>query len=178
MTSFEIVGERSIASGRFLALECVVVRAPDGELLDHDVIRHPGGVAVLPVEAGQVWFISQYRSAMDSVMLEIPAGKRDGTDEDPLEGARRELQEELGATATDWTHLASMAPSPGYTDEVVEIFAASGLTFGDRQPDGVPEQHASVLAMPIAEALDSIASGRITDGKTLIALLEWTRRHL
>jgi ADP-ribose pyrophosphatase len=107
---------------------------------------------------------------------EIPAGKLDDRDTDPATAARRELAEELGARAARLDHLATMAPSPGYTDEIIEIYLATGLEFGERAPDGEEEVQATVFSIPVGEALDRIDRGELTDAKTQVALLQWSRR--
>lgn len=175
--AFEIVSAEERAQGAFMRFETLTLRAGDGVEVRRDVIRHPGGVAVLPVEGDRVWLIRQYRVALDRLIDEIPAGKLDGSDVDPRTAAERELAEEMGATATSWDHLATLAPSPGYTDELIEVYVADGLVFGTRRPDGAEEDQASLLCLPLAEALDSIHSGDIIDAKTQVALLAWNRRR-
>lgn len=175
-SNFEVAGTRVLGEGVFLRLEEVRLRDPDGREVVRDVIRHPGGVAVLPIDGDRVWMIRQHRVAMGKDTDEIPAGKLDQEGEDVASAAHRELAEELGATARRMEHLATMAPSPGYTDEVIEIYLAEGLEFGDRSPQGAEEHDATVHSMPIEEALDSIGTGEISDAKTLVALLEWKRR--
>ncbi len=174
---FEVTSAVIVARGALVELEKVTVRPPEGGEMVRDVVRHPGGVAVLAVDDGMVWMIRQHRVALGREVDEIPAGTLDDTDEDPESAARRELGEELGASARHFEHLARMAPSPGYTDEVIEIFLAEGLEFGDRTPDGEEERYASVFAVPIDEALDSIDRGQIIDAKTQVALLAWMRRR-
>lgn len=169
-------GVSTLGTGVFIRLERLSLRAPDGTLHPRDVLRHPGGVAVLPVEGGRVWMLRQYRVALDRHILEIPAGKRDVSGEPPIETARRELAEELGMVATDWTSLGTMAPSPGYTDEIIHLFAASGIVAGTRKPDGAEEMEAEIVEMSIDEALIGIDDDTITDAKTQVALLRWSRR--
>ena len=169
-------GVSTLGTGVFIRLERLSLRAPDGTLHPRDVLRHPGGVAVLPVEGGRVWMLRQYRVALDRHILEIPAGKRDVSGEPPIETARRELAEELGMVATDWTSLGTMAPSPGYTDEIIHLFAASGIVAGTRKPDGAEEMEAEIVEMSIDEALMGIDDDTITDAKTQVALLRWSRR--
>lgn len=174
--TFSEEGVTTLAQGVFVRLDRVSLRAPDGTVHPRDVLRHPGGVAVLPVDAGRVWLVRQYRVAVRRAVLEIPAGKRDVTGEPPLAAARRELQEELGMTATEWVSLGSLEPSPGYTDEVIHLFAASGIVAGASQPQGIEEDEAEIVAMTLAEAMEAIDNGTITDAKTQIALLRWSRR--
>lgn len=179
MTSspFEITEQRTLADGVFLRMEELVIASPSGQTATRDVIRHPGGVAVLPVDGDRVWLIRQHRAPFDRLVDEIPAGKLDHDDTDPAAAARRELSEELGATAAGWDHLATMAPSPGYTDETLEIYAAWDLSFGDRRPHGAEEVESTIWSLPLSDALDSIDRGALTDAKTLVALLQWTRRQ-
>lgn len=169
-------GSTTLGQGIFMRLERVTLRAPDGSTHARDVLRHPGSVAVLPVEGDRVWLVRQYRVAMGRPLLEIPAGKRDVTDEPPVETAVRELGEELGMRASEWMSLGSMEPSPGYTDEVIHLFAASGIVPTTRRPEGVEEAEAEIVEMSIDEALAAVDDGTITDAKTQIALLRWARR--
>lgn len=175
--SFEHTSTVVLAEGRLLRLEELRALSPAGEEVVREVVRHPGGVAVLPIDGDRVWLIRQYRVAMGRAMAEIPAGKLDRAGEEPEAAARRELREELGAQAGRLEHLATMAPSPGYTDEVLEIYAAQDLDFAQRSPDGEEERQASVFSMPIAEAVDSIGRGELIDAKTQVAVLQWMRRR-
>lgn len=174
--AFEVTSIRLLGEGIFIRLEEIRLRTGSGEEVVRDVVRHPGGVAVLPVDGDRVWLIRQHRVALGEYIDEIPAGKLDVAGEGSIDAARRELAEELGATAGHFEHLATMAPSPGYTDEVIEIYVAEGLDFGDRSPQGAEEVHSSIHSLPISDALDSISTGGLTDAKTLVALLEWNRR--
>ena len=166
----------TLGEGMFVRLERVILRGADGSTHPRDVLRHPGGVAVLPVDGATVWFVRQYRVAIGRDILEIPAGKRDVSGEPPIETARRELREELGMTASEWVSLGTMEPSPGYTDEVIHLFAASGIVAEARRPDGIEEAEAAVVTMTLEDAMHAIDAGEITDAKTQIALLRWSRR--
>lgn len=167
----------TLGEGIFVRLERITLRAPDGSLHPRDVLRHPGGVGVLPVENGRVWLVRQYRVALGRAVIEIPAGKLDSTDEDPLAAAKRELREELGLEASKWESLGSLDPSPGYTDEVIRLFAASGIVADARRPQGAEEVAAEIVEMTVDEALAGIEDGTITDAKSQIALLRWSRRN-
>jgi ADP-ribose pyrophosphatase len=174
--SFVTEGVTTLGTGIFVRLERVTLRAPDGTTHPRDVLRHPGGVAVLPIHNDTVWLIRQYRVAVGRSLLEIPAGKRDNPGEPPLETARRELDEELGMTAEHWVSLGTMEPSPGYTDEVIHLFAASGIVADARRPQGVEEVEAEIVTMTLGAAMAAVDSGEITDAKTQLALLRWSRR--
>jgi ADP-ribose pyrophosphatase len=173
--SFRLLGHRRLGQGVFLILERQHLMGPEGEPVMRDVVRHPGGVAVLPVDGDQVWLVSQRRAPFGREVVEIPAGKLERPD--ALAEAVRELDEEVGATAAEIIPLTRMYPSPGYTDEVIHIYAAAGLSFTARRPDGVEESHARVFSCRLDDALHRIETGEITDAKTQIALLMWDRRR-
>ena len=173
--TFHRLGHRRLAKGAFLRFDRRYL-VDNERSVARDVIRHPGGVGVLPIDGERVWLVSQFRTAAGSALLEIPAGKVDLAGSDPLLEAKRELAEEIGATAASWIHLAATHPSPGYTDEVLHLYAATGLTHGNRQPDGAEEEQLTVVSYSLEEALDRIDSGEIVDAKTQIALLLWARR--
>ncbi|MGH8926524.1 MAG: NUDIX hydrolase [Acidimicrobiia bacterium] len=174
--SLSRLGHRRLATGIFLAYDRRYL-IDEGASVVRDVVRHPGGIAILPTDDYNVWLVSQFRTAAGRRLLEIPAGKLDPAENDLLEAAKRELSEEIGAIATEWRHLTAMLPSPGYTDEVIHIYAATGLRFGDRNPDGAEERSLEVVTRSLTEALDSIDRGEIVDAKTQIALLLWARQR-
>jgi len=135
------------------------------------IIRHPGGAGVLPVHGdGTVSLIRQLRPAADAFLLEIPAGRLNPT-EPPLTCACRELQEETGLTATDFIPLGMIHSSPGVFDEIVHIFAATGISQGKAEPEAYEE--IEVVRLPLDDALKMALDGRISDGKTLAALFRW-----
>ncbi len=172
----EVVSRRTVGAGSLVELEELTVRTAASRFT-RDVVRHPGGVAILALDGGRVWLIRQHRVAVGGEIDEIPAGTLDRDDPDPESAARRELEEELGARAARLSLLATVAPSPGYTSEIIHIFLAEDLEFGARIPDGAEEEHATVFSLPVEEALDRIERGELTDAKTLVALLEWKRRQ-
>ncbi|HWR92445.1 MAG TPA: NUDIX hydrolase [Desulfobacterales bacterium] len=137
----------------------------------YQIIRHPGGAGALPVhDDGTVSLIRQLRPAVDAVMLEIPAGRL-SPEEEPSACAGRELREETGITAENLIQLGIVHSSPGVFDEVVHLFAATGLSQGAAQPEA--DEEIEVLRLPLAEALQMAADGRISDAKTLAALFRW-----
>jgi ADP-ribose pyrophosphatase len=126
---------------------------------------------VLPVhEDGTVSLIRQLRPAVGCRLLEIPAGRLD-PGEPPAECAGRELQEETGLSAAELIPLGTVFSSPGVFDEVIHLFAAAGISQGEARPEA--DEEIEVLRLPLAEALRMAADGRISDGKTLAALLRW-----
>ena len=145
---------------------------PNGKTANREVVEHPGGVCVLPIDKnGDILFVKQFRYPYMSETLEIPAGKRDKEgDSDPLTCGKRELKEETGATAQNYIPLGTLYPSPGYTDEVIYMYAATGLTFGDAQPDD--DEFINLIRIPIKQAVDMVMAGEIPDSKTQTAILK------
>jgi ADP-ribose pyrophosphatase len=137
----------------------------------YQIVRHPGGAGILPVHGdGSISLIRQLRPAIDRTVLEIPAGRLSPA-EQPMECARRELREETGITAAQLISLGYVYSSPGVFDEVIHLFAATGLTSGAAQPEA--DEVIEVLRLPLDEALQMASDGRISDGKTLAALFRW-----
>ena len=137
----------------------------------YQIIRHPGGAGVLPVhDDGTISLIRQLRPAVAAVMLEIPAGRL-SPEEPPSECARRELREETGITAADLIPLGIVCSSPGVFDEIVHLFAATGISQGEAQPES--DEEIELLRLPLEEALQMASDGRISDAKTLAALFRW-----
>lgn len=145
--------------------------APDGSEFERDVVRHPGAVAVVPLhEDGTVTLVRQYRAALDSELLELPAGLRDVEGEPDARTAERELVEEAGLAAAQLELLVTFHNSPGFSDESVAIYLATGLTPVAHDRQGVEEHAMTVERHPVAEILAMVRDGRITDAKTIIGV--------
>lgn len=169
---FRIRDEERIWAGRVFRVGVVQVVGPDGQDHARDVVHHPGAVAVVPLhEDGTVTLVYQYRVALDRGIWEIPAGLRDVDGEPTETTARRELAEETGLAAGQVSHLVTFHNSPGFSDEAVHIFLATDLSTVPDDRQGLEEQHMVVERIPLAEALEMVAGGRITDAKTVIGLL-------
>ena len=175
--SLRLLGVRTVGRGRILDYQRLHLLTGEGTAVVRDVIRHRGGVGVLPVWGEEVTLISQYRAAVGEDVLEIPAGKLEEDELSPVETARRELWEETGIRAGRLVDLGEILPSPGYTDERIRLFAAEGLTQGERRPDGAEERDAEVVRVKTGDALEMIESGKIRDAKTVVALLRWVARR-
>lgn len=142
----------------------------DGSVVRREVVRHPGGVTVLPLdENGYCYCVRQFRYPMGKLMLEAPAGKLE-KGEDPLECAVRELSEETGFTADKLTYLGACCTSPGFSTEVLHIYLATGLHSGDSHPD--EGEFLSLEKHHIDELFKLVMNGEIDDGKTIIAVLK------
>lgn len=161
-------------TGRFINVDVETIRNPAGEELELEIIRHPGAAAVVPLLSDatspdpQVLLIRQYRYAADGIIWEIPAGVLE-PGEEPLDCARRELTEETGATADRMEHLASIYTTPGFTDEMIHLFLATGIQVSE--PDHEPDEYIEVAPRPISAVLEMIKAGEIVDGKSIAALL-------
>ncbi len=163
------VSGEAIFSGRLLDVRRDTVRMPDGAHATREYIRHPGAVAILPFTAGgRVVLERQYRYPHARDFVEIPAGKVE-PGEGLLASARRELLEETGYAAAQWTRLTTIHNAISYSDEAIELYVARGLEKRKRNLDA--EEFLEVIEMPFAEALAMVRDGRITDVKTMIALL-------
>jgi 8-oxo-dGTP pyrophosphatase MutT (NUDIX family) len=162
---------RIVFSGLVIDIEQMEVEVGRKGRHTYQIIRHPGGAGVLPVyDDGSISLIRQLRPAMDAVMLEIPAGRLSPA-EAPSACAARELREETGITAAELIPLGSICSSPGVFDEVIHLFAATGITQGAAQPED--DEEIEVQRLPLAEALQMASDGRIGDAKTLAALFRW-----
>jgi ADP-ribose pyrophosphatase len=165
---------RTVFKGRVLTLNLEQVRLPNGRVAELEIAHHPGGAAVVAIDAeGRVCLLRQFRHAAGGWLTELPAGKLDGG-EPPLECARRELAEEAGVSARRWEKLGEFFSSPGVLTEVIHIFLAQDLAPAEASPEDHEVLEASWV--PLAEAMDLAASGRLQDAKSVIGLL-WARER-
>ena len=164
------VSSKTIFKGRVLEFKVDTVELPDGITATRELVCHPGGVAVVPVDKdGYVYLVRQYRKPYDEAVLEIPAGKRD-KGEEPLIGAVRELSEETGLKAGRFIDLGQFYPSPGYVDEVIYLYLALDLEEGEAHPD--EDEFVENEKIHIDTLTEMIMQGEIKDGKTIAAVLK------
>jgi len=170
---FRIVASEAIARAGFFEVERLTVAAPDGVRHQRDVVRHPGAVTIIPIDDdGRAVLVRQYRAAVDSTLLEAPAGKRDVDGETPEATATRELAEELGLAAGRMVSLAECYNSPGFCDEYAYIFAAFDLTdLGGSRPEGPEERAMTVERIPLGDTERLVSARELVDAKTIIGLL-------
>ena len=168
------VESKRVYTGRVISLDVDTVRFPDGSIGQLEMIRHPGASAVVPFlsdprgEDPQVLMIRQYRYAVDGYMYEIPAGRLDAG-ESPRDCAVRELKEETGCTAELMEPLLTMYTTPGFTDEKIHLFMATGLVAGETKHEA--DEFLDLHPMRLSRALEMVEAGGIQDAKTALGLL-------
>jgi ADP-ribose pyrophosphatase len=168
------VSTRSVYRGRVLDLALDTVRFPTGQTVELEIIRHRGAAAVVPVDAdGSVWLVRQYRHATGGYLLEIPAGKLDGG-EAPETCAAREIEEEVGRRAGRLEPLGFIWTTPGFTDERIWLYLATGLVESRQALEH--DEWLTVERMPLEEAVRLAEEGTIADAKSVCALLRAARR--
>ncbi len=164
------LASREIFRGRVVRLHVDDVSLPNGHTSVREVVDHPGGVCILALDdRGRVAIVRQYRYVFGRVMTELPAGKRE-PGEAPEVTARRELLEEVGATAARWQDLGALIPSPGCYGETLYLFLARDLTFGDQHPD--EDEFLEVEWVPLEDLAARCLSGEIRDAKTVVGVLK------
>jgi ADP-ribose pyrophosphatase len=173
---FERTASETVYEGRFFTVRRDTFRHEDGEEVQRDLVTHPGAVGIVAHDGERIWLVRQPREAVGVPdLLEIPAGKLDEEGESPLETAKRELAEEIGKQAAEWEPLGSFFTSPGFTDEEVHLFLATGLSDVDEVPEVAESERIDVEVRRLAE-LDALID-EARDSKTLIGLLKLRARR-
>ena len=168
------VDSRRVYTGKVISLDVDVVRFPDGSIGELEMIRHPGASAVVPFlsdpsgDDPQVLLIRQYRYAAEGYLLEIPAGRLN-PGENPWDCALRELKEETGCSAEQMDPLFTMYTTPGFTDEKIHLFMATGLVSGETKHEA--DEFLDLEPMLLSRALELVEAGEIKDAKTALGLL-------
>jgi 8-oxo-dGTP pyrophosphatase MutT (NUDIX family) len=168
----ERVGSKVVYEGQIATVRVDTFRSADGSEYEREIVGHPGAVAVVAHDEERLFLVRQPREAVDEDdLLELPAGKLDVEGATPLECARRELEEEAGVRAAEWREAKSLYTSPGFAEEEVTVFFASGLERVDPSPD--EGEHLEIVEWPLADldgAIDACA-----DAKSLVGLLLFRR---
>jgi ADP-ribose pyrophosphatase len=158
--------------GRIFDLVIEDMEEQDGNIRRCEIISHPGGGVVIPLlDNGNVLLVRQYRYPHKKFVLEAPAGKLE-PNEDPLDCAKRELMEETGYSAEKFVKLTAMYTTPGFCNEVLHVYLATGLKkseLGQNLDDG--EQSLTVESLPLTQSIEMITKGEIVDGKTIVGIL-------
>jgi len=168
------VSSRRIHTGKIIKLDTDTVRFPDGSIADLDMVRHPGASAIVPFLGDgrdadpELLLIKQYRYAAEQYLYEIPAGRLD-PGEEPEHCAVRELREETGCSAHRVEFLFTMYTTPGFTDERIHVFMATGLERGETAHEA--DEFMTIEPVTLSRALRLIKEGEIKDGKTALGIL-------
>ncbi|MDP8944214.1 MAG: NUDIX hydrolase [Actinomycetota bacterium] len=171
--AFERTGGEEVYEGQIFTVRRDRFRHDDGEEVTRDVVAHPGAVAAVVHDGERLFLVAQPREAVgDPALLELPAGKLDEEDEDPLATMKRELAEEIGKGARRWEHLTTFFSSAGFCDEEVHVYLATDLH--DAEGESEKEERIEVREVPLSE-LDEVIAG-CRDAKTLVGLL-WFRAY-
>ncbi len=169
MSDFEQVDSQVVWSGHIGEVRVEQYRHADGEVVTREVVGHPGAVAIVAHDGEHLWLVRQPREVCgERALLEIPAGKLDAPGEASLETAKRELAEEVGKAADTWEQLKTIYPSPGFTDERIDIYLATGLHDVAR-PAVEEDERIEIVAWPLRRLDDAIAA--CEDAKSLVGLL-------
>ncbi len=169
---FERVGGETVWEGRIVSVRVDRFRHEDGEEVEREVVGHPGSVAVVAHDGERIYLVRQPREPIDVPdLLELPAGKLDEEGESPLETGKRELAEEIGKAAEQWEHLQTYWSSPGFSDEEIHVYLATGLS--DVEAGAEDHERIEIEAWPL-ERLDELIE-QCVDGKSLVGLLELRR---
>ena len=165
-----MVSSQTIFEGKIIKVTLDQAQLPDGSLAPREVVYHPGGVAVLALdEDNTVYLVRQYRYPIQQLLLELPAGKLE-KGEDPRDSGLRELSEETGLEAAQWTYLGYTLASPGFCDEALHMYLARGLTRKRQHLD--EDEFLDVVTMPFGQLVEQVMDGTITDGKTVSTTLK------
>lgn len=166
---------QTVYTGSFFSIDQELVELPNGSTSSREILHHPGAVAIVALTAdGKVVLERQFRASVKQELLEIPAGKME-PGEDPGLAARRELLEETGYEAAHWERVAELLPAPGYSDQVLHLFFATGLTQHAAKPDA--DEFIELAYWELEALVQAIAAGRIVDAKTAAAVLIYAARH-
>jgi len=169
MSQERTLHSQRIYEGKIVNLRVDTVELPSGKKTKREIVEHGGCTAIVALDSEKnVLLVRQYRKAVERMLLEIPAGGIE-PGEEPLEGARRELEEETGFSAERWEHLSVFYTSPGFCTEFMHLYLATELQPAERAADD--DEHIEVIRVPLKKSLELIDSGEICDAKSIAGLL-------
>ena len=169
--------DETVFDGLIIHVNHMTVELPNGNTSRREVVHHNGGAAIIPVDDDEnIYMVRQHRIAVNEVTMEIPAGKLEYPGADFREAAIRELEEETGLRAKHVELLSSSFPTPGYSNEIIGVYLATGLSQHEDHPDA--DEFLHVIKVPLKDAVARVMSGEFRDGKTIIGILmAWYRLH-
>lgn len=173
MKKFEekTIESETIFEGKVVKLQVDRVKLPNGKVSKRELIKHPGAVAVIPVtDEGKMVFVEQYRKPLERSLVEIPAGKLEAG-ESPEATAHRELEEETGYLADELTYITSFYTSPGFADELIHLYLATGLKKSAQPKEADEDEFVEILECTLQEAQKLMEEKKIYDAKTAYAVL-------
>ena len=166
----DTVSSELIFDGKVVKLYKDEARLEDGSVVSRELIKHPGGVCVVPIDQeGNVYLVKQFRYPFKTQLIEIPAGKLE-YGEDPEQCGLRELKEEAGAECGRFDYLGKLYPTVAYDSEIIYMYLARDLSFGERDLDD--DEFLDVFKVPFEKAVEMVMSGEILDSKTQLAILK------
>ncbi|MDX8359728.1 MULTISPECIES: NUDIX hydrolase [Bacillaceae] len=172
------IKKNKLFTGKIIDLYVEDVELPNGKTSKREIVKHPGAVAVIAVTSeNKIVMVQQYRKPLERVLVEIPAGKLE-QGEEPIETAKRELEEETGYTAHKLTHLTSFYTSPGFADELVHLYVAEGLIKLEIKAQLDEDEFVDVIELTLDEALAYMSEKRIYDAKTAYAVQHLQMKQL
>ncbi len=164
------LSSKSVFDGKILHITLDEIELPDGKQSKREVVNHPGGVTVAALdEENNLYFVKQFRYPYKEVVLELPAGKLE-KGSTPLENGKRELLEETGAIGYSYISLGQLYPSPGYTNEIIHLYACKVKSEGESRPD--EGEFLNVEKIPLDKAVEMVLNNQIPDAKTQTAVLK------
>ena len=164
------LSSKSVFDGRILHITLDEIELPNGKKSKREVVNHPGGVTVAALdEENNLLFVRQFRYPYKEVVLELPAGKLE-KGSTPLENGKRELMEETGAEGYSYISLGQLYPSPGYTSEIIHLYACKVKSQGSSNPDD--GEFLNIEKIPLDKAVEMVLNNQIPDAKTQVAVLK------
>ena len=175
MEEYKLLNKKTAYKGKVLDFADVEIGLPGGETTHWDLLTHPGGAAVVPIDNdGNIIMERQYRVGADDYLLEIPAGKSE-PNEDTLTTIKREMKEEIGCVTDDIELLLTFRPAPAYSEECTDIYVARNLTDVGARPDS--DEFLEIERVSLDDAIRMILNQEITDGKTIAAIMAFATKQ-
>lgn len=175
MHNFEVVSSELLLDAPIIAVRRDGVVMPGGEVANREIVEHFGAVAIFAFDGEKIPMVRQYRHCVQQRLWELPAGILDVADEDPLDCAKRELQEETGLAAAEWSLIVDLVSSPGFCEESIRVFLATGLTEVERPEPEHEEADMQLEWFTLAEAQEMVLRGEIVNGIAIAAIMAGSR---